>query len=220
MQRPKLCQACGSTRIVILRPGVSRLREELEAAAGRPVVEVTAASVASALDLADADVYIGTEAVLHRVRRIDTAAFLDLDGELLAPRYRAAEQTLGLLARAARLVGGRTRGGRLIVQTYLPDHPVVDAVRFADPSRARLELEAQRRPLGFPPFGALAAVSGTGADEYAAALRERPDLRVLGPADRRYLIRADTPEALADALGDTPRPADSRLRLEVDPPRL
>ena len=42
-------------------------------------------------------------------RRADVVAFLDLDAELLAPRYRAAEQAMTLLVRAARLVGGRER---------------------------------------------------------------------------------------------------------------
>ncbi|MEZ5216834.1 MAG: hypothetical protein R2715_09685 [Ilumatobacteraceae bacterium] len=100
-ERPKVCQACGAAKLVNLRPGVSRLREELEAAAGRPVIEVTAATD----DLPDdADVFVGTEALLHRVRRLDTVAFVDFDAELLA-RYRAGEQALGLLAHAARLVG-------------------------------------------------------------------------------------------------------------------
>ena len=64
-------------------------------------------------------------------------AFLDFDQELLAPRYRAAEQALGLLARAARRVGPVTGGGRLLVQTRLPDHEVLEAARRADPTRRR-----------------------------------------------------------------------------------
>ncbi len=219
-RRPKLCQACGAARLVSLRPGISRLREELEAAAGRRVVEVTGATPAEALD---ADVYIGTEAVLHRVRRVDTVAFLDLDGELLAPRYRAGEQVLALAARSARLVGGRRRGGLLIVQTYLPHHPVIEALRHADPDLAVEELAGPRRLTGFPPYGALAAVSGSGAGEFAVALRADPaytDVSVLGPADDRYLVRAATPDRLADALASVPRAPDWRLRLHLDPPRL
>ena len=46
-------------------------------------------------------VYVGTEAALHRVEHADTVAFLDFDRELLAPRYRAGEQAMALLARAA-----------------------------------------------------------------------------------------------------------------------
>ena len=72
-------------------------------------------------------------------------AFLDLDQELLAPRYRAAEEALALLVRAARLVGGRAGGGRLLLQTRLPDHEVVQAALLADPARVAAA-EADRRP--------------------------------------------------------------------------
>ena len=119
--------------------------------------------------LPDCDVLVGTEAVLHRAGKADVVAFLDLDAELLAPRYRAAEQAMALLARAARLVGGRSGGGRLLVQTFLPRHEVLQAVLHADPSRvAKVEM-SRRELLGLPPFAALAAVSGAGATEFAAA---------------------------------------------------
>ena len=76
--------------MALVKPGVTRLREELEAAANRPVIAVTGETG----ELSDADVFVGTEAVLHRVRNVDVVAFLDFDAELLAPRYRAAEQAM------------------------------------------------------------------------------------------------------------------------------
>src|SRR5438034_1556946 len=83
--------------------------EELEALALRPVIEVTADGVLPG-DLAADAVVVGTEAVLHRVPRADVVAFLDFDQELLAPRYRAGEEAVALLARAGRVVGGRDAG--------------------------------------------------------------------------------------------------------------
>ena len=208
--RPAGCQSCGSGALSLLRPGVSRLREEIEAAAGRPVGMVTGDSES----LPDCEVLIGTEAVLHRAGRADVVAFLDLDAELLAPRYRAGEQALALLARAARLVGGRSAGGRLLVQTFVPRHEVLQAVLHADPSRvAKVEL-SRRELLGLPPFTALAAVSGTGAIEFAAAT----GLEASSTGDV-VLLRAATWDALGDAIAATPRPKGSRLRIEVDPAR-
>ena len=184
--RPAVCQVCGRTAFANLRPGVTRLREELEAAAGRPVVAVTGRDDAAP---ADAEVYVGTEAVLHRVSHADVVAFLDVDHELLAPRYRAAEQAMTLLVRAARLLGPRERGGRLLVQTFLPDHEVIRAAVLADPTRL-LEPEAQRRHvLGLPPESALAEVSGPGSDEVADQLRAVAGVTV-GGAPGRHLVRA------------------------------
>ncbi|MEO5900905.1 MAG: hypothetical protein ABIR68_12365, partial [Ilumatobacteraceae bacterium] len=165
LERPAVCQHCGSMAMANVRPGVSRLREELAAAAARPVVAITGTSD----HVEPADIYVGTEAVLHRVRNTDVVAFLDLDAELLAPRYRAAEQTMALLIRAARLVGPRRVGGRLLVQTFLPHHEVLEAVLHADPSRLSSVETERRQLLGLPPFRALAAVQGTGADEFVAS---------------------------------------------------
>ncbi|MEP7204326.1 MAG: hypothetical protein ABI894_17070 [Ilumatobacteraceae bacterium] len=208
--RPVVCQSCGSGALSLIRPGVSRLREEIEAAAGRPVGIVTGDSES----LPDCDVLIGTEAVLHRAGRADVVAFLDLDAELLAPRYRAAEQAMALLARAARLVGGRNGGGRLLVQTFLPRHEVLQAVLHADPSRvAKVEL-SRREMLGLPPFAALAAVSGAGANEFAAATGLESS-----SAGDVVLLRSPTWDQLGSALAVTARPKGSRLRIEVDPAR-
>ncbi|MEO6123350.1 MAG: hypothetical protein ABIR32_06540 [Ilumatobacteraceae bacterium] len=216
--RPPVCQSCGGSAFANLRIGITRLREELEAAAGRPVVAVSGKD-SDHEPIAAAGVYIGTEAVLHRLPRADTVAFLDFDAELLAPRYRATEQAMTLLARAARMVGGRASGGRVLVQTFLPRHEVLDAVLHSDPGRLVAKELARRNALGFPPAAAIAIVSGTGAEDYAAGLAEfgaqsAPNL------DGNVLLRAPSWEVLGDAIANHPRPKGSRLRIEVDPPRL
>jgi primosomal protein N' (replication factor Y) (superfamily II helicase) len=208
--RPVVCQNCGSGALSLIRPGVSRLREEIEAAAARPVGLVTGETES----LPDCDVLIGTEAVLHRAGRADVVAFLDLDAELLAPRYRAGEQAMALLARGARLVGGRAGGGRILVQTFIPRHEVLQAVLHADPSRAAKVELSRREMLGLPPFAALAAVSGNGAGEFAAAT----GLEASSSGDV-VLLRAPTWDDLGSAIAATPRPKGSRLRIEVDPAR-
>lgn len=214
--RPVVCAACGSTRLKTLRAGVSKVRDELEALAGAAVAEVTGDGDGGG---GEERVVVGTEAVLHRVDRADAVAFLDFDQELLAPRYRAAEQAMALLVRAARVVGARTHGGRILVQTRLPKHEVVDAALHADPTRvARAETE-RRKALGYPPFSAMALVSGEAAGAFVDALGRPAGVAVLGPTDGRWLVRATDHDTLCDALAATPRPS-GRLRVEVDPLRL
>jgi primosomal protein N' (replication factor Y) len=214
--RPPVCLECGASGFANLRPGVTRLREELEAAAGRPVVAVTGADHDPP---PDTGVYVGTEAVLHRVDRADVVAFLDFDRELLAPRYRANEQAMALLTKAARLLGPRERGGRLLIQTFLPRHEVVQAALLADPLRL-LELERSRRELfGMPPALALAHVSGPGSGAVIDQLRDADGVTVGGAVDN-YLVRAATWEQLGRALISTERPKGSRVRVAVDPPRV
>jgi primosomal protein N' (replication factor Y) len=227
--RPRVCTHCHATRLRVLRPGVQKIRDDLDALLPRAsVVAVDSASAAVPV----ADVLIGTEAVLHRTpadaeRPVRLVAFLELDQELLAPRVRAGEQALWLLVRAARLVGPRAAGGVLLLQTRVPDHEVVQAVVAADPMAAVGVDGPRRRGLGFPPFGGLAELSGeaTAVTVACAELRARaPAVTVLGPiADgTRALVRAESIEALCDALAMPEVDAAhsvGRLRVDVDPRR-
>ncbi len=201
--RPRVCLACGGTTFKNLRPGVTRVREELEALAREPVVEVSATTDDPR---PDARIHIGTEAVLHRLDAAEVVAFLDFDQELLAPRYRAAEEAMALLARAARLVGGRRGGGRLLVQTRLPQHEVVQAALLGDPARVAAAELARRQLLRYPPCGALVAVSGAAAAAFVERLGHPEGVEVLGPSDDQWLLRADDRTVLLDALAATPRP--------------
>jgi primosomal protein N' (replication factor Y) (superfamily II helicase) len=212
--RPVVCLACGATRLKLLRQGVSRVREELEALVGEPVGEATAEVTG-----ASERVIVGTEAVLHQVHEADIVAFLDLDQELLAPRYRAVEQAMALVARGARLAGGKAGGGRLVLQTRLPRHEVVLAALHGDPTRVEAAEAERRELLRFPPTTAVAEVSGAAAGAYVSAVSGQLGIEVVGPADGRWLVRAPDHRILCDALAAPPRPP-GRLRLSVDPLRV
>jgi primosomal protein N' (replication factor Y) len=229
-ERPVVCAVCGATRMKALRLGVSRVREDLEALVGVAVTEVWGPAKADEKEedrVESARVVVGTEAALHRVHGADAVVFLEFDSELLAPRFRAAEQALGLLARAARLVSGaevRHPGdrapGRVVVQTRQPRHPALVSAVSADPGvLAGVEADV-RRALDLPPFSALAVVSGPSAEAYGDALRSAAPatVAVRGPVDGAWSVRAPDHATLCDLLASVPRPP-GRLRVEVDPVR-
>jgi primosomal protein N' (replication factor Y) len=238
--RPVVCPHCGRLRMKALRVGVSRLREELAALLGVDVGEVAGPRARTphpapgpglppSADRAAPPrrVLIGTEAVLHRVRRAAAVAFLDIDLHLLAPRLSATEDTLSLFVRAGRLVGPRGAGptwARVQTQTRVPDHPVLVAAAAGEPVRV-LEAEADiRRASGLPPFSALALVSGTLAGTYAETLAdgagENPRLSITPLDEAKFLVQAPDHRELCGLLADTPRPAGRGLRVEVDPTAL
>jgi primosomal protein N' (replication factor Y) len=220
-ERPMVCAACGRLRMKTLRTGVSRLREEIAALLQAEVGEVSGTTESAALP--PSPVLIGTEAVLHRVRRAAAVVFLDIDMHLLAPRFSATDETLALLIRASRLVGARRVGpapGRVLVQTRAPDHPVLTAVVRGDPAAALAGEQEMRLAAGLPPFSALAALSGPRAEAYAADLEAAGAERGLSVSDLpdgRRLVRAPDSVALSDALAAVPRPPGRGLRIEVDP---
>lgn len=214
--RPFVCAVCGSSRLSRLRLGTARVAEELAALVAEPVSEVSSTSDAD--DASSAGVVVGTEAVLHRVRSAAMVVFLDFDQELLAPRYRAGEQALVLLARASRLVGGRLGDGRVLVQTRLVENEVIVAASTGDPASFAARELARRAALGLPPTRALAEVSGDDAIAFAAALRGRGlDVGEIEPG--RFVVRAENEAALADALRGAGSPKEG-VRVAVDPIRL
>ncbi len=215
--RPVICASCGGLHLKTVRMGVSRVVDDLAALAGERVVEVTAQTRAAEVD--SGRLHVGTEAVLHQVGAADVVAFLDFDQELLAPRYRAAEEALSLVVRAGRIVGGRRAGGRVLLQTRMPEHEVCRAAVLGDPERVT-EVDVPRRQLlGFPPYRALAEVDGQAAEAFAAAVPRGAGVEVLGPVQGSWRLRAEDHDTLCDVLARTARPP-GRLRLSVDPLRL
>jgi len=214
-RRPVVCTGCGSTTLKTLRMGVERAREELEAFLGEPVDEITAASE----QRPQRRVAIGTEAVLHRVDRADVVVFLDFDQELLAVRQRAAEQAMAMISQAARLVGGRGSGGRVVVQTRQPEHEVILAAGRGDPSLVAVAERDRRRPLRLPPYGAQVAISGEGAAALIDSFGTVEGVQVRGPLDDRWLLRAESHAPILDRLAEIERPA-ARVRIDVDPLRV
>ena len=214
-RRPVICTGCGSTTLKTLRMGVERAREELEAFLGEPVDEITAASE----QRPQRRVAIGTEAVLHRIDRADVVVFLDFDQELLAVRQRAAEQAMAMISQAARLVGGRGSGGRVVVQTRQPEHEVILAAGRGDPSLVAVAERDRRRPLRLPPYGAQVSISGEGAAALIDSFGTVEGVQVRGPLDDRWLLRAESHAPILDRLAEIERPA-ARVRIDVDPLRV
>lgn len=226
--RPVVCAACRATKMKRLRLGVGRAVEELSAMLGEEVGEITADAKPGT---ASHRVSIGTEAALYRMAGVHDVVFLDFDQELGAHRFRAVDQAMSLMVKAARLVGPRSEGGRVVIQTRQPDHRLLTAVVRSNPKKLLTEERSLREALNLPPFVALAEVSGANVDRLAQSLqaiteeRNDPDLAVMGPRDDgHYLVRASSSELLADALAEGSRRMAAervprRWRVVVNPQR-
>src|SRR5207302_7479197 len=123
---------------------------------------------------------------------------------------RAAERTYQLLHQVAGRAGRAERPGRALIQTYMPDQPVMQALAAGDRDGFLAAEASARREAGLPPFGRLAALIVSAADaescDFTARALSRaapqlPGLTVLGPAPaplavlrgrhrRRFLVKA------------------------------
>lgn len=222
-QRPQVCTKCSSAKFLTLKPGVSKLREEIAQAAGRKlsdVVEVTGAGDdAVAVDQSKM-LFVGTEAALHRVHEADTVVFLDIDQELAAPRYRASEIVGSLLVHAARLVGRSELGGKVLVQTHSVDSPVLQAMATLRIDQYLQSVSEMRNFMKLPPFGALAQLSGTNIDKAVSDLQKNVFVHVSAANDGSYLVKASDWQVLADALCEIEAVKGVRLKVQVDPARV
>jgi primosomal protein N' (replication factor Y) len=154
-----VCLACGRAAFTVPRGGVSQLVSQIQASTRNPVVEISSESPD---DWSKGTVFIGTEAVLHRIPTADTVVFADIDRDLGAPRMTGAHEVLSMIAKAARMVGAK---GTLVIQTRQVDNPLIVALSQKDVSAALQRWSdddtAQRRSMMLPPFGAIARVQIT-----------------------------------------------------------
>jgi len=222
-RRPQVCLLCGSNTFALLKLGINRLREELAAAAGRQVTEVVEVSGPTKSN-SDFDptamLFVGTEAVLHRVHQADTVVLLDVDAELFAPRYRATEITLSMIALAARVARKRTEGGRVVLQTHSAQHELFRAVEMLDFDTLLKHECDRRRALSMPPFGSLARITGAGTSTFATELASNMLVNVAALGENDVIVRAVSVNDLIATVQSTPRPKGSRLKIQIDPPRV
>lgn len=200
---PALCPHCAGPHLGGLGAGTQRLVEELGRLVPRGrVLRLDRDSVRhtgemerilAAFARGEADVLVGTQMVAkgHDLPGVTLVGVVLADQGLRYPDLRAAERTAQLLVQAAGRAGRGSRPGRVVLQTYEPDHAAVAAAGLHDYlGFARGELE-RRRDLGYPPFGVLAVATLSGvvearvdraAHDLAAAMAGGKDGRLLGPA--------------------------------------
>ena len=112
-------------------------------------------------------VLLGTQMVAKGLNLPDVTlvGVLDADLSLYSGSYRAAETTFNMLTQVVGRAGRGDTGGQAIVQTLVPDHPVLNLAAKQDYD-GFYEMEIRlRQMLGNPPFGDVAEITFTGQEE-------------------------------------------------------
>ncbi len=119
----------------------------------------------------DAGVLLGTQMIAKGLDypEVTLVGVINADTTLHLPDFRAGERTYQLLEQVSGRAGRGERQGRVIVQTYWPDHPAIQAAAQHEPRLFYEEEERVRAALGYPPFGRLANVLFWGGDKSAVA---------------------------------------------------
>ncbi len=251
---PLACPACAAKEsFAPIGPGVERIAEEvaltfpdartLTMASDVITGPKQAAAAAARISAREVDIIIGTQMVAKgwHFPHLTLVGVVDADLGLAGGDLRAGEHTVQMLHQVAGRAGRAEAPGRVLLQTYAPEHPVIAALLSGDLTRFMAQEAAQRRPGHWPPFGRLVALIVSAADDRVADTAARalaraaprgPGLQVLGPAPapfallrgrhrRRLLLKAARDIAvqplLRDWLARAEIPKAARVDVDVDP---
>jgi len=212
---PPSCPKCGSAYLRRFGSGTQRVEAELSALVpGLPIVRMDADTtkhkgaherLLAEFEEASGGVLLGTQMIAKGLDfpSVTLVGVIAADTTLNVPDFRSGERTYQLLEQVAGRAGRGVKPGRVILQTYWPDHPAVQAVANHNPEAFYGQEAISRRGLGYPPFGRLANVVVRGrskphveaaATSLAEAMRaqagegcegegrKREGIKVLGPS--------------------------------------
>jgi primosomal protein N' (replication factor Y) len=202
--QPRQCPECRSPYLKFFGSGTQRVTQELTQAFPNlrwiRFDSDTTRTKGAHRDLlgrfarGEADILVGTQMLTKGLdlAQVTLVGVVAADGLLHHCDYRAAERAFQTLTQVAGRAGRGEEPGRVIIQTYAPEHPVIEAVRRHDYGGfVETELE-QREALNYPPYGKLVLLRLSGSDgeeveksaqKVADALSDRTlDCEILGPA--------------------------------------
>jgi primosomal protein N' (replication factor Y) len=251
---PDQCPICRAEKTLApIGPGVERITEEaaqtfpearfLVMASDTLSGPHAAAQAAARIERREIDLVIGTQIVAKgwHFPHLTLVGVIDADLGLAGGDLRAAERTVQLLHQVAGRAGRAEAPGRVLLQTFSPEHPVMQALIQGDLETFYAREAEARRPGHWPPFGRLAALiisaaSAQAADATAHALaRTAPQgegVLVLGPAPaplailrgrhrRRLLLKTRRDIAVQPILrawlAGIAIPRGTRIDVDIDP---
>jgi primosomal protein N' (replication factor Y) (superfamily II helicase) len=258
MPAPTKCSECQFAGVRYSGLGTQRLEAEVRARfADYPTLRMDTDTMRApgshekalgAFRQGEIKILLGTQMIAKGLDfpNVTLVGVVNADTALHLPDFRAAERTFQLLVQVAGRTGRGPKGGRVMVQTFSPDHAAIKAAARHDYHTFAAEELPNRAALGYPPHGHMARLVVRSAREplarefadYLAGrltqslARHAAAARVLGPAPapiaklrgrHRFQLQLQGPAAelihaaLVEALADLKTPEDVQWIVDVDP---
>ena len=209
---PETCPECGGAHLKLIGSGTQSIEDELqellpEARILRMDADTTEGRVShekllDSFAKGKADILLGTQMVAKGLDfdNVTLVGVLEADLSLYCGDYHATERTFSLLAQVVGRAGRRTRPGRAVIQTYTPEHPVIQAAAAQDYDAFYEQEILTRQALKAPPFADQFVFRFGGTDEYTV----QQAAQVFAKALATQL--AQTPDVEPTVLGPVPAP--------------
>jgi primosomal protein N' (replication factor Y) (superfamily II helicase) len=215
---PSICPACESKRIKFFGTGTQRVEEYIQQIAPRARLlrwdaDTTTGkgshdAILQRFSTHEADVLVGTQMIAKGLDLplVTLVGVVAADVGLFLPDFRSGERTFQLLTQVAGRAGRSDRGGRVVIQSYRPDHYAIQAAAQHDYAAFYRREIAFRTEHGYPPVKRLARLvywdkrldkAQTAAEKMAVQLRGRVEsmglageaIAILGPAPAYFARR-------------------------------
>jgi primosomal protein N' (replication factor Y) len=211
---PDVCPKCGSTRIRYFGNGTQKLEAELTEHFGAArIVRMDHDSTARKgahqqiyrdLTAGTVDILLGTQMIAKGLDlpRVTLVGVISADSTLNMPDFRAAERCFQLLTQVAGRAGRGERSGRVIFQTYNPEHYAVALAKNHDYQGFYQVEIAQRQQLAYPPFSEIVKIGFSGLNETKVGEAAQKFARIMHQA-KQTVLPADA-DIGVDIMGPAP----------------
>ncbi|MBO7723012.1 MAG: primosomal protein N' [Thermoguttaceae bacterium] len=174
---PNRCPKCGAKNFNFTGYGTQRLEDELARRfAGVPILRMDTDTMVGHMAHERAlgafregryKILLGTQMIAKGLDfpNVTLVGVINADTALYHADFRAAERTFHLITQVAGRTGRGERGGRVIVQTFTPDHRAIRAASRHDYARFVAEEFPERRKFCYPPYGEMVRLVVRGPNE-------------------------------------------------------
>lgn len=204
LKQPSHCPDCGSAKLTVRGFGTEKVEDDLEilfpqARIARMDLDTTRKknafhNIITAFQEGSVDILVGTQMVTKGLdfEHVGLVCVMNADALWNRPDFRAFERAYQLLTQVAGRAGRKKEQGKVLIQTFRPEHPVLNYVARSDYQAMFEHQLAERSQFNYPPFSRLirfqlshanAQLVREAAQFFALHLRERFDTRVLGPEE-------------------------------------
>ena len=192
---PRVCPSCGSPYIAGFGVGTQKVEEFVqkefpEARILRMDKDTTSGKddmgkILQTFSEGGADILIGTQMIVkgHDFANVTLVGILAADLSLFEGDYRSSERTFQLLTQAAGRAGRGTRPGKVIIQTYQPQHYCIQTAAAQDYDSFYSQEIQFRQMLHYPPDRQMMVLMAEGADDAVTADAVKKLREMAGEAD-------------------------------------